>query len=78
MYISTEKILSVDHLPPKWNDMQLIIDLIILIIFFYSNYFDYLDYLNYFFISIILVILIIVIVLTFNYLIIEACPSCLP
>ena len=32
MYTSTERILSVDHWPPKRKDMQLIIDLIILLI----------------------------------------------
>ena len=60
MYTGSERILSVDHWPPKRKDMQLIID------YFnysnYSNYFNYSNYSNYFVILIILIILIVKII----------------
>ena len=48
MYTSSERILSVDHWPPKRKDMQLIID--------YFNYFSYFNYFNNYITLIILII----------------------
>ena len=59
MYTSTEKILSVDHWPPKRKDMQLIIDLINFIVLIISIILTILITLNILIILIILIVLII-------------------